>query len=254
MPIRAVVFDLFDTLVDLRMEDLPRLEFEGRRISGTARDLHRAAQARTGIAYEPFVRALVEVDRAFLSSHYAKHVELPTETRFAALVERLALDAPELAGVLTDVHMDRLRACVDVPEHHRDVLASLRGTVQTAICSNFSHSATALRILDEAGLGDAFDAVVISEDVGVRKPRREIFEAVLTRLGCDPSEVLHVGDNLEADVGGASALGIRSVWLTRRVRDPEHSRGRYTGPEPYAAVADLAQVAQLVGEGADLPR
>jgi putative hydrolase of the HAD superfamily len=82
--------------------------------------------------------------------------------------------------------------------------------------------------------------------VGWRKPRREIFEALLGDLGLAPGDVLHVGDNLEADVGGAAALGMRTAWLTRRVSDPSAARERYPGPPPDFTIADLAELPALL--------
>jgi FMN phosphatase YigB (HAD superfamily) len=57
--------------------------------------------------------------------------------------------------------------------------------------------------------------------------------------------VLHVGDQLESDVGGAAELGLRTAWITRRVADSADARARYSGPAPDHVVADLAEVPAL---------
>jgi FMN phosphatase YigB (HAD superfamily) len=49
-----------------------------------------------------------------------------------------------------------------------------------------------------------------------------------------------VGDNLAADVAGAAALGIRTVWITRRVADPAAALAKHTGARPDHQIADLA--------------
>jgi putative hydrolase of the HAD superfamily len=118
--------------------------------------------------------------------------------------------------------------------------------VRLAVCSNFSHGETARFVLEQAGLLEHFDPVVISEDVGIRKPRAEIFEAVLERLGAAPAEVIHVGDSLTADVAGAATLGMRTAWLTRRVRDPEAALRDYEGPAPDHVIEDLAGLEPLL--------
>ena len=91
-----------------------------------------------------------------------------------------------------------------------------------------------------------FDAIVVSDTFGLRKPRREIFEEVMGLLDASPDEVLHVGDSLRADVAGASAAGIRTAWITRRVRDPEKSLERHEGPVPDHTVADLGELESLL--------
>lgn len=94
------------------------------------------------------------------------------------------------------------------------LLESLRARgVRLAIVSNWD---TRLRaILDERRLRPYFDAVVISAEVGWRKPHPAIFGKALGLLGCAPADALHVGDSVGDDVEGARAAGIRPVLLDR---------------------------------------
>lgn len=66
------------------------------------------------------------------------------------------------------------------------------------------------------GLADLVDGWVISEEIGVRKPDRAIFEALAARLGC-PLEGWMVGDSLDMDVAGGSSAGLNTVWITSDV-------------------------------------
>jgi len=244
--IRAVVFDLFDTLVDLRIETLPRLEHRGKRLSPTATALFETANRYCDVSFDDFLTIMGDVDRHFFESRYREHRELPTIERFGELATRLGVSDASLARGLTEVHMGLLRSKVEVPAHHTQVLASLADRVPLALCSNFSHTPTAKEVLEEGGMMPHLSAVVISEDVGMRKPHREIFQAVLDALDVAPEEILHVGDSLSADVGGAAPLGIRTAWITRRVLDPAESLGRYRGPAPDWQIADLGDLLELV--------
>lgn len=246
VPIRAVVFDLFDTLVDLSWETLPKVEFRGRQIPSTAAALHAAVAERAEIGFDAFTRVLFEVDAEFRESHYAADIELSTPDRFRALVERLELDAPELPAVLTAVHMGMIRERTEVPAHHAEVLGALHRRARLGICSNFSHAETAHQIIDAAGFRPHLDAVVISDEVGLRKPRGEIFEAVLGGLDAAPAETLHVGDSLDSDVGGAAAAGMRTAWVTRRVSDPERRLCEHDGPKPDWSIGDIAELPRLL--------
>ncbi len=72
------------------------------------------------------------------------------------------------------------------------------------------------RDLEEMGLLSRLDAIVFSSDVGVRKPRPEIFRRALDELAVVPERVVFVGDRLAADIGGAAALGmttIQAMWF-----------------------------------------
>ena len=70
-------------------------------------------------------------------------------------------------------------------------------------------------ILDERKLRPWFDVVVISAEVGWRKPHPAIFERALGLLGCAPGDALHCGDSVGDDVEGARAAGIRPILLDR---------------------------------------
>ena len=246
MAIRAVVFDLFDTLVDLSLRDLPRVEIDGRSVPSTAGALHEAVATHSEIEFEPFMAALTDVDREFRETRYARGLELPTLERFGAVVDRLGIDAPELPGVLTETHMGLIRKQVSVPENHKQVLDDLARRVRLGLCSNFTHSAMALGLLDDCGFRTRLDALVISDAIGIRKPRAEIFEAVLTELGVAPEETLHVGDSLSADIGGAAPLGIRTAWITRRIEDRDAALRDHEGPRPDCVIADLSEIEGLL--------
>lgn len=245
-PIRAIVFDLFDTLVDLYMEKLPRLEYRGVTVPASARAMHSALPRRSGIDFDRFAGVLAEVDREFLKSHYKEGLEVSSELRFSKLCEHLGLVDDRLPSQLAVVHMGLLREQVAMPLHHLGLLTKLSERVRIGVCSNFSHAATALAILDDYGLTPYLDTIVFSEEVGIRKPRDEIFAAVLEGMSVDPADALHVGDSLSADVAGAHAVGMRSAWVTRRVVDPVMALERYDGPAPDHRIHDLAELQQIL--------
>ena len=246
VPIRAVVFDLFDTLVDLRFEDLPVREHRGKRLPASVLDLHAELARHSEVTLDALVDAFVEGGRAFEQSHFAHHREVPTELRFRDTLARLGVEVPGLAARLTEIHMGAIFSAVRALPHHAEVFGALRGRVRIGLCSNFSHSETARRVLEAAGLWPAFDAVLVSDAFGLRKPRPEIFDAVVSSLGVAPGETLHVGDSLRADVAGASAAGLATAWLTRRVADPEQALREHEGPPPDHAIADLAELPALL--------
>jgi FMN phosphatase YigB (HAD superfamily) len=246
-PTRAVVFDLFDTLVDLHMDRLPPVEIDGRRFPSTAGRLHALVCERAEVSWQDFAQALYAVEREVRAPRAEEGRELPTLERMEEILRRLGLSDAALAERLTGAHMDLLREQVTTHPHHVGVLAQLRGKgVRLAVCSNFSHSQTALRILEDAGLRWLFDAVLVSDATGFRKPRREIFDATCAVLGVAPGEALHVGDHLTLDVAGGSAAGLRTAWLVRRVKDPEAALREHTGPAPSHVIRDLAEVPELL--------
>ena len=248
MPIRAIVFDLFDTLVDLRWERLPVTEHRGKRLPASTPALHERVRSRCGVELDAFVDTMMQGDRDFAESHYRHDREVPTELRMGDVLRRLGIEDADLARELTRLHMEVLRSGVEVVGHHGAVLDRLRETVRLGLCSNFSHSETALAVLRDAGLRDRLDpgALVVSDAFGLRKPRAEIFAEVVMRLGVTAADTLHVGDSLRADVAGAAHAGLRTAWITRRIADVEAALAVHEGPRPDHVIGDLAELPDLV--------
>jgi epoxide hydrolase-like predicted phosphatase len=118
---------------------------------------------------------------------------------------------PRLAarlGVATDGLIDRLFAGAAADEAMRRAVAAVRAAgTPTALVSN----SWGLGIYDRAGgVLDLFDAVVLSGEVGLRKPRPEIFLLAAERLGVRPADCVFV-DDLRTNVAAAAELGMATV-------------------------------------------
>ena len=116
-------------------------------------------------------------------------------------------------------------------------------TVRMPVCivSNADH-ADLLGALAKHGLHVA--GVVTSEEVGCYKPHARIFACALERMGWRRERVLHVGDSLHSDVGGARAAGIVAGWVNRAHRI--HDVGTHT---PDYEFADLLELRALLENG-----
>ena len=105
--------------------------------------------------------------------------------------------------------------------------------------------------LDALGLNDAFDVVILSDELGRahRKPDPAPFAAAARALGVAAAEVVFIGDRPDKDILGANNAGFRSV----RVRTGEY-RDRPDDPPPWRSAPDVATaVAQLEPELAGSP-
>ena len=93
--------------------------------------------------------------------------------------------------------------------------------------------------LELTGMRYVFDEIIVSGDVGVEKPDREIFFIMCEKLGVSPAEMLYVGDNPVNDVDGAAGAGCRTVW----VRSTRVSCcGKYQPDEVVNDVSELPDV------------
>jgi putative hydrolase of the HAD superfamily len=93
-------------------------------------------------------------------------------------------------------------------------LRELRALGLALVCvSNWDVSLP--EVLERCGLGDAFDGVVTSAAVGVRKPDPAVFAPALAIARCPPEEALYVGDTPEEDLEAARAAGIPALLIDR---------------------------------------
>lgn len=116
----------------------------------------------------------------------------------------------------------------------RPAIDELRRTHKLALVTN---GASCLQREKLAGSGlaeDDFDVVAISGDLGIAKPRPEVFSHTLELLGAKAADAVMVGDSLERDVLGAEACGIRGIWLNR-------AGARHPGPNGHVEISTLAE-------------
>ena len=97
-------------------------------------------------------------------------------------------------------------------EGSEKVLAYLKKKYALHIISN-GFKETTLTKMSLSGLNPYFQNVIISEDVGVNKPDKAVFEYALNKAGAIKEESIMVGDSIEADVRGAQAFGMKAIFF-----------------------------------------
>lgn len=93
-----------------------------------------------------------------------------------------------------------------------EVLQELKG--QRKMIGMITNGRTQLQssVIKASGLEPYFDAVLISESEGVKKPEPEIFQSCLSRLGLPASSCVFIGDDPQSDILGAHKAGMKTVW------------------------------------------
>jgi putative hydrolase of the HAD superfamily len=92
------------------------------------------------------------------------------------------------------------------------VLSYLQKKYQLHIISN-GFKETTLTKMELSALNPYFKNVIISEDVGVNKPDKAIFEFALNKAGAQVHESIMIGDSLEADIRGAQNFGMKAIFF-----------------------------------------
>lgn len=108
--------------------------------------------------------------------------------------------------------------CVLKPET-RDVLSKLKGKYKLAILSN-GQSKSQHDKIDYVDIDEYFDEIVVSGDIGINKPNKEIFDIMADRLGVKPEECMFVGDVFSSDILGAIRANMLPVWIKVDIERP----------------------------------
>jgi 2-haloacid dehalogenase len=220
--VRALVFDVFGTLVDWRSGVAEAFRASG--VTDDAEVLADAWRAR----YRPI---LAEVNGA--SRPWANFDELHLETLDALLAERgLELPADARRRLVHAWH--RLDPWPDVGGG----LEALRHERVTATLSN-GHLSLLVDLLRHGDL--RVDCVLSAELARVYKPRREAYLAAARLLGLEPAEVMLVAAH-PWDLAGARAAGLRTAFVERPLEYGPGSPPR-ADTEADASVADLHELA-----------
>ena len=154
--------------------------------------------------------------------------------RFESWASRLRVNP----GDLNEAFMTAMaEICAPLPGAV-SLLNALKGKVKMGIITN-GFTSLQQRRLERTGLSDYFDLMIISEEVGVAKPDRRIFDYALEQAGNpDRSRVMMVGDNASSDVLGGINAGLATCWLNA------HQQELPAGISPTWTVTTLAELEQ----------
>ena len=140
-------------------------------------------------------------------------------------------DADAVGARFWEESMKRLPLGARLMPHAREVLEYLKPRYRIYILSN-GFAELQSRKMQSAGISHYFDGVVLSEDIGVNKPHRAIFDHALRVAGVTADRALMIGDNYEVDIKGAHGAGIDQVFynvagldISGEVLIPTHTIG-----------------------------
>lgn len=199
----------------------------------------------------------VEVDSAAFDAHLGgtwRSLRAPTTdeeartdeaieaARWRELTHEVARPFPELARSHAAwhealvAHYDRGEAWVVAPGALQ-ALAALRGAgLPLVVLSNWHRGLHG--ILEAHGLTGSFDAVLVSSEIGWRKPHERAFGAVTETMGLAAHEILHVGDSPAEDVEAARRCGLQALLFA-----PDHPDSN----NPEGVLRDWGELPTILG-------
>lgn len=214
MAVRAVLFDLDDTLYDYSrcarsaLLDAAQLD---ERLAAVAPDALMAAHHQLLNELHPQVTA------GTLTLEQAR------QQRFSGLLLRFGGN-PDLAPAIAEVFRSALMQEERLVPGTLPLLAALRQQgYPLGIVSNNTRDEQ-IGKLSRLGILDRFATIVVSADHAAAKPDPRLFHVALTALGVGSDEAVFVGDNWWIDVIGALSTGLRPVWFNRFALAPGDGR------------------------------
>lgn len=205
--IKAVIFDFIGTLTNVRNYSLEDSKMK---------------------LYRSIVEAGFDADAANFLEAYRKAHEKYRIIRYQHLKEVTNAvwisEALNLLGFKTVPEDPRIKTAVNVFFEDylnslelrpcvKNVLKVFSTKYKLGLVSNFTYAPVIYASLRKLGISQFFNSILVSDDVGWRKPNIKIFEEALKRVGALAKETVYVGDNPEEDIKGAKMAGMKTVFI-----------------------------------------
>jgi len=214
----TLIFDAFDTIVHINESRLPKHTVEGKLVPTTAPAVHTTyTNLFCKVDFDVFYRAFSQSYMQMITKRRGDLREISSQERFKAMLDLLGHPSHEITDdaieTITKAHMAQLSESFEVRPETIQVLEWARPRYRMAMISNFGYAPALYDTLERFGIRSAFEAIVVSVEVGWCKPHRIIFDPTFERMKVSASEALFVGDQIYLDVYGALSCGMDVVWI-----------------------------------------
>jgi putative hydrolase of the HAD superfamily len=191
--IRAICFDLDGTLVEYA-GDFRVWLIEGAIKLGLPLELH-----------EQFVQ---------LTSKYTRSLADSLEITKQSLTE-LSLEYPENLEYLCRQNAARYAEQIEFIDGATRLLHFLQQKEIPLVVITNGPADMQRAALQKVDIEKYFKVILVSGELGIRKPETRIFQLACERLQVQPEDCLMIGDNLSADIQGAKSIGMQTAWMSK---------------------------------------
>ena len=205
---KAVIMDFIGTLVNARHYSLDASRLK----------LH---DALTDAGFKTDVKEFLEAyTRAHEKYRVVRYEELREVTNAVWVSEALnnlgckvTAQDPRLKAALNVFFKDFVDS-LELRPYAKKLIKKLAANCKLGLVSNFTYAPVIYASLKELGINQFFNAVLVSDENGWRKPHERIFQDVLRRLQVTANEAVFIGDSPLEDIKGAIAAGMRTVFVS----------------------------------------
>ncbi|MBQ2809022.1 MAG: YjjG family noncanonical pyrimidine nucleotidase [Bacteroidaceae bacterium] len=158
--------------------------------------------------------------------------------RYSHPLETVGITDPGLAATFCREALSRIPTKGNLVPGATELLEYLRPKYRMFILSN-GFKELQSRKMQTAGIDGYFDALILSEDIGVNKPNRELYEHALQSTDSRLEESIMIGDMFETDIVGAANIGMQQIYF-----NPKGKKGHTFAPT--YEVRDLLQIKKIL--------
>ena len=223
--IKAVLFDFIGTLASVKNYSLE---------ASTLKLYKAIVEVGFSVNEEDFLSAYSGAHEKYRLIRYEELVEVTNSVWISDALNCLGFKtSPEDARVKTAVNVffEDYLSSLELNPCARQMLVRLSKQYKLGLISNFTYAPLIYAALRRLNVNKFFSAVLVSEDVGWRKPNRKIFQEALRRLGVKAEETVYVGDSPAEDIGGGAAAGMRTIFVPSQFYTFENLHESHTKPD-----------------------
>ena len=210
-PIKAVIFDFIGTLTNLRGYNL-----EASRAVSKMK-LHMAI-GKAGFTVDPkgFSKAYTQAYEKYRIIRYQKLTEVTNAVWISEAINNLGYkttpDDPQVKTAVNISFEDYLNS-IELRPCTKRILKMISADYKIGLVSNFTYAPVIYAGLRKLDINQFFNAILVSHEVGWRKPHPNIFNEALKRLRVSVQETVYVGDSPLEDIKGAKATGMKTIFV-----------------------------------------
>lgn len=173
---------------------------------------------RSGVSVpcQEFLEAYNRIALMYLEIRKTTYREVSNRVWIAEALKTLGLNLDkddEVTRKAADAYFRPYVERIQVPKYVAPILSDIGRNFKIGLITNFTYAPAIRDILQRNDLAKSFDSIVISDEVGWRKPHPNIFKEFLDDVSADPLETFFVGDDMRYDIAGAKTIGMRTILL-----------------------------------------
>jgi HAD superfamily hydrolase (TIGR01549 family) len=240
MPIKAVIFDYIGTLVNCK----------GYSMDASRKTLYNALVAG-GFKMEEdkFLAAYTVTHEKYRKVRYEQFREVTNAIWVSEALCNLGFEvSPKDTRVMAalNVFFREFIDTFELRDNAKKLLEQTTAQTKVGLISNFTYAPVIHSSLRKIRIHPYFNAVVVSEENGWRKPSPHIFRDALKRLQVEAHEAVFIGDSPVEDIKGAKDTGLKTVFVTSQFNNQKDLKESKLKPD-YTA-KDLTTISMILNQ------